>query len=134
MGCCSTTFITPRGLILVAIILLHYVVPPAYVGFWLLFVPKGQLKPHHIAAWLIFPVAYVAYSLVRGAVTGWYPYPFLDVAAVGYASVLSTVALMILGFSLVAALLVAIDWLMGRYIPGPATASGLSKSDATASR
>jgi hypothetical protein len=113
----------PEGLILVAIILLHYAVPTAFAVYWLLFVPKGELRPIHIAAWLVFPSAYVAYSLARGAVIAWYPYPFLDVAAVGYPAVLQTVALMILGFSLVAVLLIAIDRLMGRFTGGLAVAS-----------
>jgi len=31
-----------------------------------------------ILAWLAFPLAYLVYSLIRGAVVDWYPYPFLD--------------------------------------------------------
>jgi hypothetical protein len=112
----------PEGLILVAIILLHYLGPTAFVLYWLVFVPKGALRPRHIATWLVFPVAYVAYSLVRGAIIGWYPYPFLDVAAAGYGSVLSTVALMILGFSLVAVLVIVIDRILGRLTGGSAIA------------
>jgi hypothetical protein len=27
---------------------------------------------------LIYPLAWVGFSLVRGAMTGWWPYPFLD--------------------------------------------------------
>jgi hypothetical protein len=27
---------------------------------------------------LIYPLAWVAFSLVRGVLTGWWPYPFLD--------------------------------------------------------
>ena len=38
--------------------------------------------------WVVFPMAYLAYSLVRGAITGWYPYPFLDPREHGYTGVL----------------------------------------------
>ena len=31
-----------------------------------------------LRAWLIFPIVYVVYSLVRGPIADWYPYPFLD--------------------------------------------------------
>jgi hypothetical protein len=37
---------------------------------------------------LAFPSAYLAYVILRGADTGWYPYPFLNPAHVGgYAGV-----------------------------------------------
>jgi len=104
----------PEGITLIAIVLQHYVVPPAYFVFWLLFVPKGELSVRDAAIWLFFPLAYTGYSLLRGAVIGWYPYPFLDAGALGYGAVLQTVALMILGFSLVGLLLIAIDRAMGR--------------------
>jgi hypothetical protein len=29
-------------------------------------------------------VVWVGYTLIRGAITGWYPYPFVDVTAHGY--------------------------------------------------
>ena len=38
-----------------------------------------------------WPLAWVAYTFVRGAVTGWYPYPFLDVSEVGYGPALLAV-------------------------------------------
>ena len=99
----------PEGITLIAIVLQHYLVPPAYFVFWLLFVPKGALPVREAAIWLVYPIAYTAYSLVRGALIGWYPYPFLDAGVLGYGAVLQTAALMILGFSLVGLLLIAVD-------------------------
>ena len=32
---------------------------------------------------LIFPAAYLIYTMVRGSILGWYPYPFLNPAKVG---------------------------------------------------
>jgi hypothetical protein len=29
-------------------------------------------------------VAWLGFTLIRGAVIGWYPYPFIDVAKIGY--------------------------------------------------
>ncbi len=37
-----------------------------------------------VATWLIFPLVYVIYSLIRGPYVDWYPYPFLDPRAGGY--------------------------------------------------
>jgi hypothetical protein len=104
----------PEGPSLVAVVLLHYVVPPAYVLFWLAFIPRGRLAFWHVAAWLVFPVAFVAYTFGRGAIVGWYPYPFLDVATLGYATVISTVAVLVVAFSAVGILIVAIDRWMAR--------------------
>ena len=33
--------------------------------------------------WLLAPLAYFAYSLVRGPIAHWYPYPFLDPRSLG---------------------------------------------------
>ncbi len=38
--------------------------------------------------WLIFPLLYLPYSLLRGAIVDWYPYPFLDPRPSGYLHVL----------------------------------------------
>lgn len=36
-----------------------------------------------------FPIAWCAFTLARGAATGWYPYPFIDPATGGWGSVLT---------------------------------------------
>jgi hypothetical protein len=99
----------PEGITLVAINLLHYAVPLAYVAFWLAFIPKGRLTLRSAATWLVFPAAFNAYTLVRGAATGWYPYPFLDVTTLGIAAVLRTTAMILIGFAVGGALIVAAD-------------------------
>ena len=66
--------------------LVHTVVPVLAVGGWLLFGPRC-LDPCSARLALCFPVAWLAFTLVRGAVVPFYPYPFVDVAALGYAAV-----------------------------------------------
>jgi hypothetical protein len=63
--------------------LLHYVMPVAVVLDWLSWPPGSRLKARHMAMAMLFPALYLAYSLLRGAGTGWYPYPFLDPAYAG---------------------------------------------------
>jgi len=55
----------------------------AIVG-WLLLGPR-KLASSRIA-WLslIFPVSWLAFTLIRGAFVHWYPYPFIDVTQLGY--------------------------------------------------
>ena len=72
------------GLLMVWVnVLLHYVMPLVVVADWLYQPPRTKLSVKHIFIWLIFPAAYLAYTLVRGASVGWYPYPFLNPAEVG---------------------------------------------------
>ena len=67
---------------------LHYLMPVAVVAEWLLQPPAARLNAKHLGLVLAFPIAYLAYVLLRGASIGWYPYPFLNPANVGgYAGV-----------------------------------------------
>lgn len=67
--------------------LLHYVIPVATVIGWVLVRSATRIDGRAVVASLVFPLAWVAYSLVRGEVSHWYPYPFIDVAALGYTRV-----------------------------------------------
>lgn len=64
---------------------LHYAVPLLYVVWWIVCVPHGQLAWSDALRWLVFPVAYLAWTLLRGAWLHEYPYPFIDVGALGAA-------------------------------------------------
>ena len=74
----------PSGTQLIADRLLHDVLPPLYLLYWIAFVPKGNLRWIDPVYWLSFPVAYFLYILLRGVLIGSYPYSFLDAAALGY--------------------------------------------------
>ena len=65
------------------------------------------------------PVAWFAYTLVRGAIWRWYPYPFLDVPSHGYLRVIVNAVLVTVVLGLVAGLFA---W--GRPRAARATASG----------
>lgn len=100
-----------EGLDLVADRLLHMVVPVFAVTGWLVFGPRGRLRTADLAPFLVLPVGWLAYTLVRGAVVDWYPYPFIDVGEHGYARVLATCAAVSLLMLLIAGGAV---WLEGR--------------------
>jgi len=78
---------SPTGWQLVVDNLLHVVVPLFYLIYWYFFARRGALHWQDLLKWLIFPAAYLAYSLIRGAMTGWYPYPFVHAGNLGYAKV-----------------------------------------------
>jgi hypothetical protein len=64
--------------------LVHYVVPVLMITGWLVFGPRPRIDRRCLVLSLSFPFAWVCYTLIRGAVWKWYPYPFVDVAAHGY--------------------------------------------------
>jgi hypothetical protein len=92
---------------------LHYVTPPLFVLDWLLFVPKGEVAWRNGVGSLSFPALYAVWTLVHGALTGWYPYPFVDVTDLGYARVLANIAGLVLAFLLLDLALVGIDRRLG---------------------
>jgi hypothetical protein len=68
----------------VANVLVHMVTPVVVPLFWIFFVDKGGLTWRHPFLWAIYPLAYLAYGLTRGAATGKYPYPFMNVLSLGW--------------------------------------------------
>jgi hypothetical protein len=62
---------------------LHIVMPVVVIADWLYQPPRTKLTSKQIAYWLAFPLAFLVYTLVRGAVINWYPYPFLNPEKVG---------------------------------------------------
>lgn len=73
--------------------LVHTVAPVLAVVSWLVAGPRGQAD-ERTAAWsLAAPAAWVAFTLVRGEVIGFYPYPFVDVDEYGYGRVALNIAL-----------------------------------------
>ena len=91
----------PQGLQLLADYLLHYVVPLCALAYWVAFAPRNRLAALAPLAWCIYPIAYFIYALIRGELTGMYPYYFIDVAKIGFAQVLANSAAMLAGFLLV---------------------------------
>ncbi len=77
----------PTGMPWLADFLLHDVMPLAFFLFWVVCVRKARLRWTDPLLWLIYPIGYLAVILVRGEMSNFYPYPFINVATLGYASV-----------------------------------------------
>ena len=56
----------------------HRFMPLVLVIDWLIVPPANKLTMRQALVWLIYPIAYCVYSLIRGPIVDWYPYPFLD--------------------------------------------------------
>jgi hypothetical protein len=57
----------------------------------------------------IWPLLWLVYTFIHGAVTGWYPYPFLDVTTIGFAeSVRNSAIVLVIGI-MIAVVLTFLD-------------------------
>jgi hypothetical protein len=81
---------------------LHRIMPVVVVADWLYQPTKAKLRAKQIPWLLVFPIAFLVYTLIRGPSVNWYPYPFLNPSkAGGYAGVaLYSLAILVLFFVL----------------------------------
>ncbi|OXM50842.1 F420-dependent oxidoreductase [Amycolatopsis thailandensis] len=103
-----------HGWALFADTMLHKVSPLMCVAGWLLFGPRGQLSWRVLWWSLLYPLAWLAVTLVRGAIIGFYPYPFVDPGVNGYGGVAFNCVLIGLLFIGLAAAAVGFDRTFGR--------------------
>ncbi|WP_210593637.1 Pr6Pr family membrane protein [Streptomyces sp. GESEQ-35] len=104
----------PTGVQAITNQVLHTVTPIAAVVDWLLLTAPGRLHLRQAATWLLYPLAYLAFSLTRGELIvpgtpARYLYPFLDVDQHGYKSVLGNALLLGLAMYALAIFLVVLD-------------------------
>lgn len=93
---------------------LHYATPLLYLGWWLAFAPHGVLGWRTLPRWLLFPLAYLVWVLLRGAWLGEYPYPFIDVGQLGPGRAGVNALGVLLAFLGLGSVLVWIDGLLAR--------------------
>lgn len=105
-----------EGPLLVATILLHYVAPLYYLGWWAIGAPHGDLRLAAIPAMLVPGLAYLAWAMARGAVTGEYPYDILDAGKNGYGAVTIGSAALLAAVTVFCTLVVAADRVIPRLV------------------
>ncbi|BBP79137.1 hypothetical protein PHLH7_52410 [Pseudomonas sp. Ost2] len=103
----------PQGFQWLADELLHDLMPLLFVVYWWRCVPKGTLRWWQVLPWMVYPLVYFAYVLLRGHLIGTYPYPFVDVDTLGYPQVFINAGQILLGFVLVSLLLIGVDRRVG---------------------
>lgn len=87
---------------------LHYLMPAVMLVDWLLFPPKKPLPFRISVWWLVYPALYLAFSLVVGSSTQWYPYPFMNPLTSSWEAVAATCSLIAVG-------IVLLTWLISRW-------------------
>jgi len=82
--------------------IVHKLFPALVVVDWIVDPPETDLRLRDVGLWLIFPLVWVALTLLRGAFDHWYPYPFLDPDNGGYRSVAYHVIAILAGLLVIA--------------------------------
>ena len=87
---------------------LHKLFPVIVVLDWLIDPPRLALRYRDGLIWLAYPLIWTALTMVRGAADGWYPYPFLDPANGGYATVAVMIVAITVGFLVLSGAMIAL--------------------------
>lgn len=78
--------------------ILHLYIPLLMFIYWIVFISSKTINVKTIPYWLIYPAAYLAYTLLRGFFVNFYPYPFVAVNQLGYGKVLFNSAMLVVFF------------------------------------
>ena len=99
----------PTGVMAVATILLHYIIPIAFVIDWVISEKPGSLKTRFIPLVIPYPLVYLGGSLIFAHFTGVYVYPFIDLAELGHRQFLLNCAGLAAAFLVLGAVYFAVD-------------------------
>jgi hypothetical protein len=86
----------------------HELMPLVMLADWLITPPAARLRLRHGLLWLSFPLVWIVYTIIRGAIVNLYPYPFLNPANGGYASVAVYCVAILIAMLVVGALVVVL--------------------------
>lgn len=99
----------PQGLWKLADVILHYVTPLFYLVWFAALRYSRAVRFASIPKMLIYPIIYVAYVLVRGALSGEYPYAIFDAGAQGYAAVARSSIVLLVGVIVLLTIAIFVD-------------------------
>lgn len=88
--------------------LLHSIIPLLTIIYWYVYENQENLRYSQIKSWLIYPLLYLIFVLIRGHFSNFYPYPFLDVNELGFTNVMIHSFLIFMLFVVVSLVYIAI--------------------------
>ncbi|WP_188467150.1 Pr6Pr family membrane protein [Bizionia arctica] len=101
----------PTGLQYIVDELLHTIIPLFMLGYWFFNIRKEDLLLKPVFNWLIYPSIYLVFIIVRGNISGYYPYPFLNIKEIGYESVLLNITVI---FTIAIVIMIALS-IIGKF-------------------
>ncbi len=99
--------------------IVHVLAPIVIVADWFLSAPERKPMMADIPRWIAFPVAWLAYSLIRGSIVDWYPYPFLDPRP-GSSNAAGSWPMVVLMVAIISLAVVAFAWVIVKVTPSRA--------------
>lgn len=100
-------------------IVLHRLAPVAAVVDWMLAARHRAPSARRILWWQAYPVAFLAGTWLRGGITGWYPYAFLDPTVSSWPTVLVTTVVVLAAFFAIATAVHLLEGRLARREPRP---------------
>lgn len=105
---------SPVGLQKLVDELLHSIIPVFTLVYWFLYEKHTETSWKSIPSWLLYPLFYLAYILIRGSFSNFYPYPFVNVTELGLQKVLINSSVLVVVFLSIALGLTGISKLLAR--------------------
>lgn len=105
----------------------HRIMPVVILIDWIAAPSRKRISEQKSLVWLAFPLVYGIYSLIRGPIVQWYPYPFLDPRGQGYLALVIGLVVLTVAFVLMALAVNAVGRLASRWRYGDTGTPELSK-------
>lgn len=102
----------PTGLQMIVDELLHTLIPTLVIIYWALYEQKSRLEWKKIPRFLLYPLFYLAFILLRGQFSDFYPYPFINVIELGWVKTLMNIMVLLGVFVFLSLLFIGIGRLM----------------------
>ncbi|MVU77031.1 hypothetical protein GPX89_07190 [Nocardia sp. ET3-3] len=94
---------------------LHRVTPLVALADWLL-VPAALGISVRLIGWLLaYPLVYGVYTLIRGPIVDWYPYPFIDPRGQGYGPMAIGLVFLVIAFVILAVAVITLGAMASRW-------------------
>ncbi|PZX61939.1 Pr6Pr family membrane protein [Hydrotalea sandarakina] len=78
----------PTGIQMIVDELLHTFIPIMVIVYWYFYENKSLITYKQIPKWLAYPLIYLVYILIRGKISNFYPYYFVNAGNLGLPKVL----------------------------------------------
>ncbi len=106
----------PTGMQRIVDELLHTIIPLLVIIYWFLYDQKHKLRWKMIPSFLLYPLFYLGYILLRGEFSNFYPYPFINISELGWPQIGINILFLFSVFLILSILFVGIGKLVSKKI------------------
>lgn len=99
----------PTGIEAVSNLLMHYIIPFIFIGEWIISETTTPYKYKYLIFYTFYPFGYLFYTVIRGYITGFYPYYFFDLNSISVVDLIINVILLIILFTILGGIYITIN-------------------------